>query len=280
MPEEVQLVSLSPDDMVKGGLLDDVDVEVLHAQVKVWDYDPLDTGHGTLGIETLALRLDMKELASGEESFQMWSIGDTGQFAPYDTEDRDGVGIKMIGDRSALVETSNFGILSASLVECGFPRDKLKPGRVDILDGLQMHVIRQAAPKRKGLGSEREGRESTILLCQNIIKLPWDRKKKGAAKKAASRKAAGGKAPESASGSGPISSDVNDATMSMLVSILDQKGGTIAMKSVKAAGLSVIVREKLTTDAGARKQILQLATDEEWLTENGFTVSDGSVSLG
>ena len=274
MPEE-KLVSLAPSDMVKGGLLDDVDVEVLHAQVKVWDYDPLDLGKGTLGIETLALRLDMKELDGGEESFQMWSIGDVGQFAPYDTEERDGVGIKIIGDRSALVETSNFGCLSASLVENGFPEDKLRAGRVDILDGLQMHVIRQAAPKRRGLESAKDGRESTILLCQDIIKMPWDRGRKGRGKKAAGKKTAASQAPTA-----EPSSDISEATMAMLISVLDKKGGTIPTKGIKAAGLSVIVKDKLAADAEARKQILQLAVNEEWLTANGFTVEDGSVSLG
>ncbi len=274
LDSENQFMSLAPEDMVKGGLLNDVDVEIIHAQIKVWDYDPLDMGNGTMGIETLVLRLDLKELESGDESFQMWSIGDVGQFAPVDEGDREGAGIGMTGDRTAFVQTSNFGIFMASLVDCGVQQPKLKSGRVDVLEGIKMHVIRTAAPKRRGLaGSDKDDRDKTILICSAIISVPWDKKGKKASKRAAPKKAA------TSTPAAEVSSEINDQAMTMLVAILDQKGGAIPLKNIKAAGLSVLVKEKVTSDAAVRKAILGLATDAEWLAENGFELTDGEVSL-
>ncbi len=273
---ENQFMSLAPEDMVKGGLLDDVDVKIIHARIKVWDYDPFDMGNGTMGIETLALRLDLKELESGDESFQMWSIGDVSQFAPVDDGDREGAGIGMTGDRTAFVQTSNFGMLMASLVDCGVPQSKLKGGRVDVLEGIKMHVIRTAAPKRPGLASsDKDNRDKTILVCSAILPdgLPWDKKGKKASKRAAPKKAT------TSTPAAEVSSEINDQAVTMLVAILNQKGGAVPLKNIKAAGLSVLVKEKVTSDAAVRKAILDVATDAEWLAENGFELTDGEVSL-
>lgn len=264
MAKDQTKASLRPSDMTEGGgLLDDVDVTITEARFVTWDYQGK-------AAPVPALKMTMAP-DEGDPVDQYWSVGKAIDWAPTP----DGKSLVKIGQASALNVGSNFGILISSLINAGFPEDKLEED-IDILDGLQCHVIRVAAPKRTGLASSQraDGREATILTVDSIAKLPWE---KGGGKSGG--KGAGGKSGAK-SGGGKAASAGDDAieqeAQEVLVAMLaDADGGSlkkaeIPVKAVKAAS------------AANRSKVVVLLNNEDFLSRDGmpWKYEDGVVSLG
>lgn len=182
-------VSFRPSDQqAGGGLIDDVDVTLISLRFVEWNYG------GKIETPVPALQVKMKD-AEGEEHEQYFSAGDAKFLMPSE----DGLQIlnRPGSSRSGLNDNANASIFIASIVNAGFPEDRIT-NSIDCFEGLAAHVKRIAQPKRGGLinpGGGKPGREATVLTVESIISLPWEKSKMPAAavKGAPQTKAAAGK---------------------------------------------------------------------------------------
>jgi len=165
MVDQAVGVSLSPDDMVAGGLMDDVDVTWKGARFALWDYG------GKVPTPVPALKLTLVG-ADGEEHEQYYSTGAAKDWSPSP----DGKMLIPLSGAS-LRSTTNFAMLMQSIWNTQqFPRDRLS-NDISVFEGIVAHMIQVAAPKRKGLAPKMvDGKEveATVLVVDKIIKLPWE----------------------------------------------------------------------------------------------------------
>jgi hypothetical protein len=242
-------LSMNPATFVQGGLIDDVDVEILDARFCYYDY-------GKGGEQFLMLGVQMKD-ADGKTHDQYYSAGDKEFFEPSvegvggDGMDRKGGWLIPKGNKSAMGVSTNAGLFLASLVKEGFPVDRMEQLSItEALVGSVLHVLRQAQPKRKGLiktGAGATGdsqRDPDILLCSKVISLPGQAKvalgkSSGAASTvgaqtgqvAASATVQPTAQPVASSGNG-INPDLHDEATIALLEILSENNGTIAKKDI------------------------------------------------
>lgn len=275
---ELKIMSLNPDTFVRGGLMDNVDVEVTESIFKVWDYDPNDAGGGS-GPDTLALKLTMKDMQSGEETYQFWSGGDPSMFTILDENDNPGqdIGVKVASEvKDGFNDSTNVAIFVKSLTNAGFPKDRLDDFKSTLLVGLQMHVVRSPAPTRTGLDQPpaQEGRGKTILTCSSIIKLPWEKAKKGTTKKTGATKKAKGTTKKTAPAAAS-DEDVNELGKLVVAAVLEANG-TVPLGKIKIESLKYMSKNKVA-EAPQRNPIAVMVADEEWLLVNGFMVEDETV---
>lgn len=236
--------SLRPDDYAEGGgLLDNEDVVWEEVRFTMWDY-------GGRGPTTPALCVKMTVVDSGDEVEQYYSAGKAQDWEPSD----DGTELVSVGKASGINRNSNVAILINSMIEAGFPADKIGDD-CSVMDGLECHMVRQDAPERKGLVNtpREDGRDykPTILVVDEISKLPWDKKgKKAGGKKKEAEK-------EEESGGEDLDEKLND----VVIEILEDEGKPIAVKQLAAK-----VHKALKGDddrADAMKRVM----DEEFLEE-------------
>lgn len=177
-------VSMNPSTFVQGGLIDDVDVEILDIRFCYYDYG----GKTNDGKAKLCLGIQMKD-ADDKVHDQYYSAGDTEFFEPSvegvggEGMDRKGGWLIPKGNKSAMGVNTNAGLFLASLVKEGYPVDRLEQLSItEAVVGAVLHVLRAAQPKRKGLiktGAAAAGgqeRDSDILLCSKVISLPGQAK--------------------------------------------------------------------------------------------------------
>jgi hypothetical protein len=147
----------------QGGLIDDIDVEILDAAFAEWDYN------GSIAQPALALGIQYAT-ADGKTYDQYYSAGDLQYFVPSE----DGSMAVPVGDKAMLNDNTNTAKFLLSLMECGFPEDKLASGNVKCLIGTKGHVNRVAQPKRTGLirGGKNAEKDSTVLLFSSISEFP------------------------------------------------------------------------------------------------------------
>lgn len=228
--------SLRPDDYAEGGgLLDNEDVVWDEVRFVVWDYE----GRGP---STPALKVSMTVTDSGDSVDQYYSAGKLQDWEPSD----DGKELVSVGKASGLNKNSNVAILISSLIEAGFPAEKIGDD-CSVMDGLECHMTRQDAPERKGL--ERTPREDgrsykqTVLVVDEIQKLPWDKK--------------GGKKSAKKGGD----EDLDEKLQDIVIDILGDEEKPLAPKQLAAK-----VHKAMKGDddrAAAMKRVL----DEEFLEE-------------
>ena len=170
--EKPKRASLRPSDFTTGGLIDDVDVTVSEARFVMWDYA------GQVRDPVPALAVSMEVGGEGtpltETYTQYYSAGDARNLMPSS----DGKALDVIGGSGGLKTSSNAGQFLVSLVNAGFPEDRLLEGDISVMDGLEAHVHRIPQPERKGIVKDPgKTREATILVVSKIHRFPWDAKK-------------------------------------------------------------------------------------------------------
>lgn len=270
-------VSFDPDQMVAGGLINDVDVEVEHAEF---------TPNGPEGYtkSALFLKMSLKD-SEGAITDQYWSAGQKAfsNFTPSD----DGTKLLATGGATALNKDSNLWVFMTSLKGKGFPADKMND--LANLKGLKMHVIRIPLKVSAGMSSSEGDQARTVLVCEKIINLPGERGKGRPAAKPATGSstpaAAKGKPPASASttaaqpaaeseGSG---SDFNDSlALSTIQSILRAaEGNTMTLKFIRVTVFKALKESKTET----RNAVIALCTDAAWLESHDLMVDGDSVTL-
>lgn len=160
--------SFNPDTFVKGGLIDDIDATLTGVKCEMYDYN------GNVIPPNPALGVDIV-YGEGEDDMtrQYWSAGNHQDWAASE----DGKFFIPVGQKTAFSQSCNMFHLFKSLKEAGFDMAKLDgDDGVTALNGLRVHMIRIAAPKRSGLATKKKvnpatGKEydDTILVVQSIL---------------------------------------------------------------------------------------------------------------
>jgi hypothetical protein len=237
-----EFVSLNPETFTEGGggLVNDVDGEFTN--FKFMSINP--SSRELIAGDVPYLIADF---TTEDETYGMrWSTGGAANWEVGAS----GKSLKSKGAQKGVNKGSNLGLFLTSLYNSGFPKDKLG-NDIEILNGLQAHIIRIPEPERKGLqrAPRTDGREGPgIVTISKINRLPWD---KAAAKGKGKAAAAGSKAPAA-----------NDALESevvgiILTSLADNPEG-IAKKDV----IKAVVAQATGENRGAA---MQLANNDTWL---------------
>jgi len=245
-----------------GGLLNDVDVTWETARVKMWDYN----GNIPTAVPALCLTLVDED---GEKHEQYYSVGDAKNWAPSS----DGKRLMPTGSTTAVVGTSNAGILMASLVNAGFPEGEMGED-LSVFDGLKCHMIQVPAPKRGGLAIRKrdDGRsfEPTILTVDKIISRPGEKKGSGTG---------GGKGKASTGGGSAPAADVEEKAQEIVLEILGAEGNE---DGVVKSQLPKLAFDLLKSDTKMRGPVVQLLAKDEFLgdSERPWVYADGKVTMG
>lgn len=247
--------SLRPSEFVSGGLIDDVNVEITAASFVEWDYQ------GKIPQPVLAVKVTMQPEDGDEAVDQFYSAGDLKNWMPS----KDGKRAVKVGTASSLNNGSNFAQFITSLVNAGFPEDKIADD-VTFMVGTQGHVKRVPQPKRSGIirGGGTEGREPTVLLMTKIDALPGEGKK---GKKSTTKKASAS-TPSTPNAS---SEEIDGKAVGAVLAVLAEQGG-----SVSKAKLSAAVFHQLKDDP-QRNLVVARAYTDDFLGADGQPWSyDGS----
>jgi len=266
--------SLNPESFVEGGgLIDDIDVTFTECAFEMFDYN------GTVTPGSPSLKVKMAD-EDGTEMEQYYSMGSAQDWIPSE----DGSQLVAVGKATNIKTSTNGGILLKSLVDAGFPAEKLGDD-ITILNGLVAHVIRVPAPKRTGVKQSDKQKEReekygppTLLIVGEIKTLPWEKKSpKGAPKggaKAPAGKPAGGKvAAKPQTKAAPPVDDGDDLTGKATAVVLEilEAAGTITKKELPAK-----IFQQMKTDPD-RNAIVKLVFDDEFLGDGPWTYEDGTL---
>ena len=259
-------ISIKPSDQQHGGILDDADVLIKSMLFTTFDYN----GQTEPG---LSLEVVFQQ-ENGEETTQNYSAGKLERMVPSadGRYTEQAVGANATG----LNDNCNAGMFMRSLVEQGFPEDKIDEaqGSTEVFEGTVVHVNQQAQKKRAGLANQ-DDRQRTILLVTRILQLPWEAE--GAAKPAAKAPAQvkGGKVslvkPNGAAATSPAD-DLNDEAGAAILQVLEKNNGTVAKKVL---GMQVF---RVLGQSPNRSAILNLVASDDFLaSENAPWNFDGTT---
>jgi hypothetical protein len=252
-------VSLRPSDQVSEGLLDDCDV-TFESFIFTLEAPPnYNAGDAVPLFVKASLAVD-----GGETVEQWWSAGDSSKFQP--SEDGD-TAVRVKGS-GGLGQGTNAAALFRSIVDAGFPEDKITAG-LSCFVGMNAHM-QQVAMNRKGLPAQEGKRPSTTLLVAKINRLPWEQ----AGKVAPKGKAATSTKTTPATRTAPAASngDVTDDAAAIIATIL-------AKGPCKSASLPAKAFPHLAGKAN-RADILNLLKDADFLvaaSEAGHFQFDGET---
>lgn len=191
-------VSMQPANAEAGtGLLNDIDVQVMTAEWALWDYNGKQEESPALHLGVIPLDAD-----DDAETTDIWlSAGSINRMVPSD--DGDFLDRAEGSTAKGLNTNCNAYLFLESLEAAGFPTKRLDTEGVGLLVGLRFHLLRVPQPKRPGLqiaDAEDGGGRARVAMyvsVSEIIKLPWEKLKKGektAAKKSKASKSAKGAA--------------------------------------------------------------------------------------
>lgn len=261
-------VGLNPENFLEGGgLIDDVDVTFTECLFEEFDYN----GKADTAVPALKVVMDV----AGDENIQYYSMGRLQDWIPSE----DGKQLLSVGTATSIRLSSNGGILLKSLVDSGFPGDKLGDD-ISILNGLQVHMIQVPEPQR-GMKKTKEQEEKetkfgpkTILVVSEVQVLPWEKKKPagaGAKKKPAGKakpKAAKAAAAEEVEG-GEIEEKATEVIMEILAD-----AGTATKKELPAKIF------QLRKDDPDRNAIVKVVFDDDFLSNGPWEYDDGILVSG
>jgi len=243
-----------------GGLLDDVNATVKEARFEIFDYQ----GKGNAA-PSARFTLSLED---GSEVSQNWSCGKATDWTPSE----DGKTLVAIGRATSLNRQSNVALLLESIVNSGFPEDKIGDD-ISIFEGMEAHFVRVPAPERKGLTKRTDAQgnviEQTVLVVDKIIKLPWE-KKASAPKGQAKAPASAPKAPARAAAEGE---DLTEVASAAVLEILAENPDGVAK-----AQLPALLFKKLASHP-KKAQIMQVAFKNEFLSSGSWTYDKGKLSL-
>lgn len=256
--------SLNPEDFVDGGgLIDDLDVVFESCEFIMFDY----MGKVTPGVPSLKVEMSSNDLGADVE--QYYSMGSANDWIPSD----DGSQLVAVGKVSNIRTTTNGGIFLKSLIDAGFPVADLGDD-ITVLNGLQAHVIRVAAPKRPGLKKKprEDGREyeETILVVSEIISLPGEKKRPAAGKKKTVAKSKTNKEKVTKE---DATDDVEANATSAVLEILAEIG-TITKKELPAKIFQI---RKEDPD---RNALVKVVFDDDFLAAGPWEYDDGVLVSG
>lgn len=203
-PDMSQFASNNPDEMERGGLMDDFDGLIKRVRYRPWDYGGT-IDHHVLGVAVDIQPYDDHGKPEGEVFTQMYSAGDLDQFTPADENGNiidlsvdqpegeepdptfyDGIYAARVGKRNQMNDNTNWAQFVGSAKDSGFDPAAITPA-CTFLEGVFAHFNRMPQKKRSGIvtkmdegGDNKKKKNQDILLITEIKPAP---------------KAAAGKAP-------------------------------------------------------------------------------------
>jgi len=227
-------VDIRPDLAAEGGgLIDDFDGIVADMRFIMTDYD------GVMPEPTCVNKVVFD--VGGEETYQLYSVGGKDDFAPDET----GHGLNKLKTKAALTKTCKFMMLMNSLVEAGFPLNKMDARDISPIIGLDGHFLRKAV-EFKGL-KKRDDRDSTVLICTKINRLPWEA---GAVK--GKGKTGKGKA---------VDAELAETVAGIIQGVIIENNGEVAKKNL----LLALFKSDEVNALDDKKAALKLASDDTYL---------------
>ena len=273
--QTVKTVSWAPADFAAGGLLNDVDVEIESAE---WTTE----GPPNYTASAMFAKMSLKILSDGNIVDQWWSAGAKAleHFTPSDD------GRFLIpsgpGGASQLMKGSNFNLFVESLVGKGFHESKCN----DMLNlkSLQMHVIQQTITTRPGMTAGKDGRDSLVMLCERIIKLPGDRVRGRAAvpvkpitgKPATTTTTTPAPDAEPSAPDNTVDPEYAALALETLRAVLTGAPDSTMERKLARVKVFSAIKNRKTVE---RNAVLELLGDNEWLAANGFLADETTVTL-
>jgi hypothetical protein len=217
MNQEKKYVSMNPRDMSQGGgLWDNIDAILTSATFFNWD-----KAAGAVYAKVVVKDDD------GVEYEQNISCG-KGDFGPSN----DGSRLELTKDNATLNSGSNFGIFLTSMINAGFPEDKVTDD-ITVFVGGKYHFDRIAAPKRSIEGRKESKYEDKVLVVTKVLALPGEKKAaKGAAK--GPQKSVPKAKPGDDDGGNEIATLAKETVMSVLLEAGEPLGKAALAKAVGA----------------------------------------------
>jgi hypothetical protein len=261
---------MNPDEMEKGNPLpDDFDFTIKEATWVIYDYA------GKSGVEVPALWVLFDTHGKYEKDREEhYKAGDLDSWRPSD----DGTRLKKVGDEEKIRNNSNAGLFLASLVEGGFPKNRLSIDPTVLVD-TQGHAKRQVATNREGFEKKKNKSgqevEAKILLVTEVTALPGE----GAAAKGKSKGAnkSIGDSEDKDSTKADGAAEVDAATY--LLELLEAADGkSLPKNKIVSAMFNYPPVKKL--GGKERNAISKLAGEENFLREGGpWKYENGVASL-
>lgn len=233
-------VSLNPESATHGGLIDDIDIEITDAQTALYDY-----GGASEQGDVPVLAVEFTDV-NGKAEIQYYSVGKAEDWAPTE----DGTGFFSTSGKTGFNDSTNIMRFFKSLVEQGFPADKLDEGDVKVLIGLKAHV-NQVVVERKGLvrTGKNADRPPQVLLVTKIHHLPGGKSTGMPAKAGAVKTAVGGKANGAAASTPAAAAATADGIDAKVAEILNnalvETGEAIAKKDIGKTVFKALTAEGL-----------------------------------
>lgn len=254
-------VGLGVSDMVEGtGLLNDAVVKWTECEFVEWDYN------GKSPNPVAAFRVAMED-EDGEEHEQYFSCGSAEDWEPSD----DGKELVPIGRASGINKGCNFAILIGSLIEAGFPEDKIG-NNCSVFEGMVARMVRVPAPKRSGLirAPRADGKEyePTNLVVDTIEKLPWEG---GKGKKGSGKSGGKGKTTKKDVTPDVEEDEIDDLATETVMEVLEENPKGLDKKKLSAA-----VFKALKGNAN-RNAVVQKVYDDDFLNDGPWTYEKGVV---
>lgn len=264
------------DEFVQGGLLDDADVTILGSRFSTWDYNGKQA-------PVFALKVTMTD-DEGAQHEQYLSCGELRFFVPS----TDGKKAVPVGTAQKLNLNTNavaflLSVMNADKV--GTLTAALKAsGDASLLEGLKVHVVRKAQPKRAGLAITAPGvegvpqREKTQLLVEKIIAYAGGVAAPAGA--AAPVAAAGAAAPAAAA---PVS-EVDDLAVGALCTLLGENGNSMVSTAIAGKFFSSPAVKAMELDPATKNKVLAVVVQPGFLGAAGrpwtFDAASKTVTMG
>jgi len=274
--------SLDPEDSISGGLFDDKTCTWADVKFEMYDYN---------GKSDPAPVLSVTLLVDGDDPYtQKYSVGQAKFWAPT----ADGKWITPLTETEKQIrKSSNLHYVMMSLKQAGLPWSMMAAKDVTALNGLVAHMRRKeisgredfqaqnTTQKRRGADGKEYERDNKVLLVENIVSLPGEKKTAGDApkpaakggKKAASKKAE--EAPAAVAKAAP-SGDAASKAKDFITKQVMAGGGKVEKKSLPDAAFQV-----LATDPDRNAVLSIIFNNETILGLGGFAIdNNGVITLG
>lgn len=241
------------DEFSTGGLLDDADVHIKSARFANWDYK------GKIAAPVLALKLELQD-AEGTVHEEYLSAGELRFFVPS----TDGTKAIPVGSQTKLNNNTNAVNFLISLMNADTKGDLAKAIRgtdnISVIDGVQVHVVRRAQPKRSGIIVQpgKENQAQTRLEVEKVLAYAGQ-----AAVPVTKAPAAGAAAPAAAGGAAV---DIDDIAIPLLLEIVTANGGSIAKVAIGGKVFPHPTAKAL--DASTRNLLLGRIVKDEFLNSD------------
>lgn len=264
--------SLLYDDMEDSGLLNDVIVTFKDPKFVRTNYGGRSTMYRP------AAHIILEEESGTVYDDQFWSCGSDAEWTPSDC----GKFILPTPNTTKTVvgKTTNFGILMRSLMENGFPKDKVTRD-IAFLEGLKVHLRQEPIPNRSKIkGKDGKEHDPTVLVIVEIKEFPWEA---DTGKKTRKGKAAGKKTKGKAKGKSNTANDVDidGIAVAFVMGELSENNEGVSKASLPATLLRKQKAGELDIDPPTGNLVIQQIFSPVWMDadERPWVVENGVVQL-